>query len=224
MKQAGVLSGQTSLVFGQNWTSQLSTFARGVARVWLYEAFRDEGMMSCYLPDNIYRHSGWRWGVGIAWLFAECGWLMPNPAGNGCLARANYPQQRRVWLPRSGCLPCQLMTWPTRLLRRPCLTLTLIVMNRALTEIGIIRRVDVLDRVQTRWSRNCRRRALSRGVRFSEFCNNICYEFYHRYFGRTGRIVGRSEADCCSRSSYSIAILRSHSCGWEVYRKSRCLR
>lgn len=146
MKDAGVLN-KTSLVFGQMNEPPGARLRVALAGLAMAEAFRDEGKDVLLFVDNIFRYT--QAGAEVSALLGR----LPSAVGyQPNLQQEMGMLQERITSTKKGSItsvqavyvPADDLTDPA-----PATTFahldTTIVMNRALTEIGIYPAVDVLD-------------------------------------------------------------------------------
>lgn len=146
MEDAGVL-GKTSLVFGQMNEPPGARLRVALAGLAMAEAFRDEGKDVLMFIDNIYRYT--QAGAEVSALLGR----LPSAVGyQPNLQQEMGALQERITSTKKGSItsvqavyvPADDMTDPAPATTFAHLDAT-IVMNRALTEIGIYPAVDVLD-------------------------------------------------------------------------------
>lgn len=146
MEEAGVL-GKTSLVFGQMNEPPGARLRVALAGLAMAEAFRDEGKDVLLFVDNIYRYT--QAGAEVSALLGR----LPSAVGyQPNLQQEMGALQERITSTKKGSItsvqavyvPADDFTDPAPATTFAHLDAT-IVMNRALTEIGIYPAVDVLD-------------------------------------------------------------------------------
>lgn len=150
MEEAGVLP-QTSLVFGQMNEPPGARLRVALSGLAMAEAFRDEGKDVLLFVDNIFRYT--QAGAEVSALLGR----LPSAVGY----QPNLQQemgllQERITSTKKGSITSvQAVYVPADDLTDPAPATTFahldatIVMNRALTEIGIYPAVDVLDSTST---------------------------------------------------------------------------
>ena len=146
MEEAGVL-GKTSLVFGQMNEPPGARLRVALAGLAMAEAFRDEGKDVLLFIDNIYRYT--QAGAEVSALLGR----LPSAVGyQPNLQQEMGALQERITSTKKGSITSvQAVYVPADDLTDPAPATTFahldatIVMNRALTEIGIYPAVDVLD-------------------------------------------------------------------------------
>jgi F-type H+-transporting ATPase subunit beta len=146
MEEAGVLD-KTSLVFGQMNEPPGARLRVALAGLAIAEAFRDEGKDVLLFIDNIYRYT--QAGAEVSALLGR----LPSAVGyQPNLQQEMGALQERITSTKKGSItsvqavyvPADDFTDPAPATTFAHLDAT-IVMNRALTEIGIYPAVDVLD-------------------------------------------------------------------------------
>ncbi len=146
MEDAGVLA-KTSLVFGQMNEPPGARLRVALAGLAMAEAFRDEGKDVLLFVDNIYRYT--QAGAEVSALLGR----LPSAVGyQPNLQQEMGALQERITSTKKGSItsvqavyvPADDFTDPAPATTFAHLDAT-IVMNRALTEIGIYPAVDVLD-------------------------------------------------------------------------------
>ena len=146
MEEAGVLD-KTSLVFGQMNEPPGARLRVALAGLAMAEAFRDEGKDVLLFVDNIYRYT--QAGAEVSALLGR----LPSAVGyQPNLQQEMGALQERITSTKKGSITSvQAVYVPADDLTDPAPATTFahldatIVMNRALTEIGIYPAVDVLD-------------------------------------------------------------------------------
>jgi F-type H+-transporting ATPase subunit beta len=146
MEEAGVL-GKTSLVFGQMNEPPGARLRVALAGLAMAESFRDEGKDVLLFIDNIYRYT--QAGAEVSALLGR----LPSAVGyQPNLQQEMGALQERITSTKKGSITSvQAVYVPADDLTDPAPATTFahldatIVMNRALTEIGIYPAVDVLD-------------------------------------------------------------------------------
>lgn len=146
MEEAGVL-GKTSLVFGQMNEPPGARLRVALSGLAMAETFRDEGKDVLLFIDNIYRYT--QAGAEVSALLGR----LPSAAGyQPNLQQEMGALQERITSTKKGSITSiQAVYVPADDLTDPAPATTFahldatIVMNRALTEIGIYPAVDVLD-------------------------------------------------------------------------------
>ncbi len=146
MQEAGVL-GKTSLVFGQMNEPPGARLRVALSGLAMAETFRDEGKDVLLFIDNIYRYT--QAGAEVSALLGR----LPSAAGyQPNLQQEMGALQERITSTKKGSITSvQAVYVPADDLTDPAPATTFahldatIVMNRALTEIGIYPAVDVLD-------------------------------------------------------------------------------
>lgn len=146
MEEAGVLD-KTSLVFGQMNEPPGARLRVALAGLAMAEAFRDEGKDVLLFIDNIYRYT--QAGAEVSALLGR----LPSAVGyQPNLQQEMGALQERITSTKKGSITSvQAVYVPADDLTDPAPATTFahldatIVMNRALTEIGIYPAVDVLD-------------------------------------------------------------------------------
>lgn len=146
MKEAGVLP-QTSLVFGQMNEPPGARLRVALSGLAMAEAFRDEGQDVLLFVDNIFRYT--QAGAEVSALLGR----LPSAVGyQPNLQQEMGMLQERITSTKKGSITSvQAVYVPADDLTDPAPATTFahldatIVMNRALTEIGIYPAVDVLD-------------------------------------------------------------------------------
>jgi F-type H+-transporting ATPase subunit beta len=146
MADAGVL-GKTSLVFGQMNEPPGARLRVALSGLAMAESFRDEGKDVLLFIDNIYRYT--QAGAEVSALLGR----MPSAVGyQPNLQQEMGALQERITSTKKGSITSvQAVYVPADDLTDPAPATTFahldatIVMNRALTEIGIYPAVDVLD-------------------------------------------------------------------------------
>ena len=146
MEEAGVLD-KTSLVFGQMNEPPGARLRVALAGLAMAEAFRDEGKDVLLFIDNIYRYT--QAGAEVPALLGR----LPSAVGyQPNLQQEMGALQERITSTKKGSITSvQAVYVPADDLTDPAPATTFahldatIVMNRALTEIGIYPAVDVLD-------------------------------------------------------------------------------
>ncbi|MEO7905236.1 MAG: F0F1 ATP synthase subunit beta [Candidatus Saccharimonadales bacterium] len=150
MEEAGVL-GKTSLVFGQMNEPPGARLRVALSGLAMAEAFRDEGKDVLLFIDNIYRYT--QAGAEVSALLGR----LPSAVGyQPNLQQEMGALQERITSTKKGSITSvQAVYVPADDLTDPAPATTFahldatIVMNRALTEIGIYPAVDVLDSSST---------------------------------------------------------------------------
>lgn len=150
MEDAGVL-GKTSLVFGQMNEPPGARLRVALAGLAMAEAFRDEGKDVLLFVDNIFRYT--QAGSEVSALLGR----LPSAVGYQPNLQQEMGQlQERITSTNKGSITSvQAVYVPADDLTDPAPATTFahldatIVMNRALTEIGIYPAVDVLDSTST---------------------------------------------------------------------------
>ncbi len=150
MKEAGVLP-QTSLVFGQMNEPPGARLRVALSGLAMAEAFRDEGKDVLLFVDNIFRYT--QAGAEVSALLGR----LPSAVGyQPNLQQEMGMLQERITSTKKGSITSvQAVYVPADDLTDPAPATTFahldatIVMNRALTEIGIYPAVDVLDSSST---------------------------------------------------------------------------
>ena len=150
MEDAGVL-GKTSLVFGQMNEPPGARLRVALAGLAMAEAFRDEGKDVLLFIDNIFRFT--QAGSEVSALLGR----LPSAVGyQPNLQQEMGALQERITSTKKGSITSvQAVYVPADDLTDPAPATTFahldatIVMNRALTEIGIYPAVDVLDSTST---------------------------------------------------------------------------
>lgn len=150
MEEAGVL-GKTSLVFGQMNEPPGARLRVALSGLAMAESFRDEGKDVLLFIDNIYRYT--QAGAEVSALLGR----LPSAVGyQPNLQQEMGALQERITSTKSGSITSvQAVYVPADDLTDPAPATTFahldatIVMNRALTEIGIYPAVDVLDSSST---------------------------------------------------------------------------
>lgn len=150
MEDAGVL-GKTSLVFGQMNEPPGARLRVALAGLAMAEAFRDEGKDVLLFVDNIFRYT--QAGSEVSALLGR----LPSAVGYQPNLQQEMGQlQERITSTKKGSITSvQAVYVPADDLTDPAPATTFahldatIVMNRALTEIGIYPAVDVLDSTST---------------------------------------------------------------------------
>ncbi len=150
MEEAGVL-GKTSLVFGQMNEPPGARLRVALAGLAMAEAFRDEGKDVLLFVDNIFRYT--QAGSEVSALLGR----LPSAVGYQPNLQQEMGQlQERITSTKKGSITSvQAVYVPADDLTDPAPATTFahldatIVMNRALTEIGIYPAVDVLDSTST---------------------------------------------------------------------------
>jgi F-type H+-transporting ATPase subunit beta len=150
MEEAGVL-GKTSLVFGQMNEPPGARLRVALSGLAMAEAFRDEGKDVLLFVDNIYRYT--QAGSEVSALLGR----LPSAVGyQPNLQQEMGALQERITSTKKGSITSvQAVYVPADDLTDPAPATTFahldatIVMNRALTEIGIYPAVDVLDSSST---------------------------------------------------------------------------
>lgn len=146
MEEAGVL-GKTSLVFGQMNEPPGARLRVALAGLAMAESFRDDGKDVLLFIDNIYRYT--QAGAEVSALLGR----LPSAVGyQPNLQQEMGALQERITSTKKGSITSvQAVYVPADDLTDPAPATTFahldatIVMNRALTEIGIYPAVDVLD-------------------------------------------------------------------------------
>jgi F-type H+-transporting ATPase subunit beta len=146
MEEAGVL-GKTSLVFGQMNEPPGARLRVALSGLAMAETFRDDGKDVLLFIDNIYRYT--QAGAEVSALLGR----LPSAAGyQPNLQQEMGALQERITSTHKGSITSvQAVYVPADDLTDPAPATTFahldatIVMNRALTEIGIYPAVDVLD-------------------------------------------------------------------------------
>jgi F-type H+-transporting ATPase subunit beta len=146
MEEAGVL-GKTSLVFGQMNEPPGARLRVALSGLAMAESFRDEGKDVLLFIDNIYRYT--QAGAEVSALLGR----LPSAVGyQPNLQQEMGALQERITSTKKGSITSvQAVYVPADDLTDPAPATTFahldatIVMNRALTEIGIYPAVDVLD-------------------------------------------------------------------------------
>jgi F-type H+-transporting ATPase subunit beta len=146
MAEAGVL-GKTSLVFGQMNEPPGARLRVALSGLAMAEAFRDDGKDVLLFIDNIYRYT--QAGAEVSALLGR----LPSAVGyQPNLQQEMGALQERITSTKKGSITSvQAVYVPADDLTDPAPATTFahldatIVMNRALTEIGIYPAVDVLD-------------------------------------------------------------------------------
>ena len=146
MEEAGVLD-KTSLVFGQMNEPPGARLRVALSGLTMAEAFRDEGKDVLLFVDNIYRYT--QAGAEVSALLGR----LPSAVGyQPNLQQEMGALQERITSTKKGSITSvQAVYVPADDLTDPAPATTFahldatIVMNRALTEIGIYPAVDVLD-------------------------------------------------------------------------------
>ena len=146
MEEAGVLD-KTSLVFGQMNEPPGARLRVALSGLAMAEAFRDEGKDVLLFVDNIYRYT--QAGAEVSALLGR----LPSAVGyQPNLQQEMGALQERITSTKKGSITSvQAVYVPADDLTDPAPATTFahldatIVMNRALTEIGIYPAVDVLD-------------------------------------------------------------------------------
>jgi F-type H+-transporting ATPase subunit beta len=146
MEEAGVL-GKTSLVFGQMNEPPGARLRVALSGLAMAESFRDEGKDVLLFIDNIYRYT--QAGAEVSALLGR----LPSAVGyQPNLQQEMGALQERITSTKKGSITSvQAVYVPADDLTDPAPATTFahldatIVMNRALTEIGIYPSVDVLD-------------------------------------------------------------------------------
>lgn len=150
MEEAGVL-GKTSLVFGQMNEPPGARLRVALSGLAMAETFRDEGKDVLLFVDNIYRYT--QAGAEVSALLGR----LPSAVGyQPNLQQEMGALQERITSTKKGSItsvqavyvPADDFTDPAPATTFAHLDAT-IVMNRALTEIGIYPAVDVLDSSST---------------------------------------------------------------------------
>lgn len=150
MEEAGVLA-KTSLVFGQMNEPPGARLRVALSALAMAETFRDQGKDVLLFIDNIYRYT--QAGAEVSALLGR----MPSAAGyQPNLQQEMGALQERITSTKKGSItsvqavyvPADDFTDPAPATTFAHLDAT-IVMNRALTEIGIYPAVDVLDSSST---------------------------------------------------------------------------
>lgn len=150
MEEAGVL-GKTSLVFGQMNEPPGARLRVALSGLAMAEAFRDEGKDVLLFVDNIFRFT--QAGAEVSALLGR----LPSAVGyQPNLQQEMGALQERITSTKKGSITSvQAVYVPADDLTDPAPATTFahldatIVMNRALTEIGIYPAVDVLDSSST---------------------------------------------------------------------------
>ena len=150
MEEAGVL-GKTSLVFGQMNEPPGARLRVALSGLAMAESFRDEGKDVLLFIDNIYRYT--QAGAEVSALLGR----LPSAVGyQPNLQQEMGALQERITSTKKGSITSvQAVYVPADDLTDPAPATTFahldatIVMNRALTEIGIYPAVDVLDSSST---------------------------------------------------------------------------
>lgn len=150
MEEAGVL-GKTSLVFGQMNEPPGARLRVALSGLAMAEAFRDEGKDVLLFVDNIFRYT--QAGAEVSALLGR----LPSAVGyQPNLQQEMGMLQERITSTKKGSITSvQAVYVPADDLTDPAPATTFahldatIVMNRALTEIGIYPAVDVLDSSST---------------------------------------------------------------------------
>lgn len=150
MEEAGVL-GKTSLVFGQMNEPPGARLRVALSGLAMAEAFRDEGKDVLLFVDNIFRYT--QAGAEVSALLGR----LPSAVGyQPNLQQEMGMLQERITSTKTGSITSvQAVYVPADDLTDPAPATTFahldatIVMNRALTEIGIYPAVDVLDSSST---------------------------------------------------------------------------
>jgi F-type H+-transporting ATPase subunit beta len=150
MEEAGVLD-KTSLVFGQMNEPPGARLRVALSGLAMAEAFRDEGKDVLLFIDNIYRYT--QAGAEVSALLGR----LPSAVGyQPNLQQEMGALQERITSTKKGSITSvQAVYVPADDLTDPAPATTFahldatIVMNRALTEIGIYPAVDVLDSSST---------------------------------------------------------------------------
>ncbi len=150
MEEAGVLD-KTSLVFGQMNEPPGARLRVALSGLAIAEAFRDEGKDVLLFIDNIYRYT--QAGAEVSALLGR----LPSAVGyQPNLQQEMGALQERITSTKKGSITSvQAVYVPADDLTDPAPATTFahldatIVMNRALTEIGIYPAVDVLDSSST---------------------------------------------------------------------------
>ncbi len=150
MKDAGVLD-KTSLVFGQMNEPPGARLRVALSGLAMAEAFRDEGKDVLLFIDNIFRYT--QAGAEVSALLGR----LPSAVGyQPNLQQEMGMLQERITSTKNGSITSvQAVYVPADDLTDPAPATTFahldatIVMNRALTEIGIYPAVDVLDSTST---------------------------------------------------------------------------
>ncbi len=150
MEEAGVL-GKTSLVFGQMNEPPGARLRVALSGLAMAEAFRDEGKDVLLFIDNIFRYT--QAGAEVSALLGR----LPSAVGyQPNLQQEMGMLQERITSTKKGSITSvQAVYVPADDLTDPAPATTFahldatIVMNRALTEIGIYPAVDVLDSSST---------------------------------------------------------------------------
>ncbi len=150
MEDAGVL-GKTSLVFGQMNEPPGARLRVALAGLAMAEAFRDEGKDVLLFVDNIFRFT--QAGAEVSALLGR----LPSAVGyqpnlqqemGGLQERITSTKKGSITSVQAVYVPADDLTDPAPATTFAHLDAT-IVMNRALTEIGIYPAVDVLDSTST---------------------------------------------------------------------------
>ena len=150
MEEAGVLD-KTSLVFGQMNEPPGARLRVALSGLAIAETFRDEGQDVLLFIDNIYRYT--QAGAEVSALLGR----LPSAVGyQPNLQQEMGALQERITSTKTGSITSvQAVYVPADDLTDPAPATTFahldatIVMNRALTEIGIYPAVDVLDSTST---------------------------------------------------------------------------
>lgn len=150
MEEAGVI-GKTSLVFGQMNEPPGARLRVALAGLAMAEAFRDDGKDVLLFVDNIYRFT--QAGSEVSALLGR----LPSAVGyqpnlqqemGGLQERITSTKDGSITSVQAVYVPADDLTDPAPAATFSHLDAT-IVMNRALTEIGIYPAVDVLDSTST---------------------------------------------------------------------------
>ncbi len=150
MEEAGVLD-KTSLVFGQMNEPPGARLRVALSGLAMAETFRDEGKDVLLFIDNIYRYT--QAGAEVSALLGR----LPSAVGyQPTLQQEMGALQERITSTKNGSITSfQAVYVPADDLTDPAPATTFahldatIVMNRALTEIGIYPAVDILDSTST---------------------------------------------------------------------------
>jgi F-type H+-transporting ATPase subunit beta len=225
MEDAGVL-GKTSLVFGQMNEPPGARLRVALSGLAIAEAFRDEGKDVLLFVDNIFRFT--QAGSEVSALLGR----LPSAVGyQPNLQQEMGALQERITSTKKGSITSvQAVYVPADDLTDPAPATTFahldatIVMNRALTEIGIYPAVDVLDSTSNSLDPEISwRRTLYCGTRSAEsFAGIQRFARYHRYL-RYGRTFRRSEADRFTSAPLATILCAAVLCCRTVYRQQRCV-
>ena len=171
MKDAGVLD-KTSLVFGQMNEPPGARLRVALSGLAIAESFRDEGKDVLLFIDNIFRFT--QAGAEVSALLGR----LPSAVGyQPNLQQEMGALQERITSTKKGSITSvQAVYVPADDLTDPAPATTFahldatIVMNRALTEIGIYPAVDVLDSSSTRLIQRLLARSIMRWHEKSSAC------------------------------------------------------